>query len=131
LILLVIWFWPCFSVDIDLIAGIRLGTDDMLRASYYSPSPARRSFSTAGTPTPRSAPKATPTPTRLAQKKKTAAGRTPTAKTAAGAVGGVSVAAESSSRERQQMEQLNTDNLLNLSAMKRPRAQDFFMKPSD
>lgn len=111
--------------------GIRLGTDDMLRASYYTPSPSRRTFSTAGTPTPRRAPKSTPTPTSQKKKAAGAAARTPTVK-GAGAAAAAASAAESSLRaERQQMEQLNTDNLLNLSTTKRPRAQDFFMKPSD
>ena len=117
------------------MSGIRLGTDDMLRASYYTPSPARRGTSSfGGTPTPRRAPSSssrptpTSTPTAAAVKKRAAAAlRTPTVKSVAAAS-----VAESGARERQQqMEQLNTDNLLNLSAMKRPRAQDFFMKPAD
>ena len=105
----------------------------MLRASYYTPSPARRTSSFGSTPTPRrtsssSRPTPTSTPTAAAVKKRAAAAvRTPTVKSVA-----ASNVAESGARERQQqMEQLNTDNLLNLSAMKRPRAQDFFMKPAD
>ncbi len=120
------------NLFLSFVSGIRLGTDDMLRASYYTPSPARRTSSFGGTPTPRrtssSRPTPTSTPTAAAVKKRAAAAvRTPTVKSAA-----ASCVAESGARERQQqMEQLNTDNLLNLSAMKRPRAQDFFMKPAD
>ena len=109
------------NLNIKHVAGIRLGTDDMLRASY-TPSPSR--LSTSSTPTPRQAAKATPTP-----KKKAAAGATPTSLKPSAVAAAVEAARE---RQLQQMEQLNTDNLLNLSSSsKRPRAQDFFMKPGD
>ena len=133
---------------LTLFSGIRLGTDEMLRASY-TPSPAARR-STAGTPTPRSI-KSTPTPKSSRRR-----GHKATPKSAkvtpASKVGGEDITDNllnlSSSKvtgapprrsdpgrvERpapEAMPSLNTDNLLQIGEKTRPRAQDFFMKPKD
>lgn len=97
----------------------------MLRASY-TPSPSARKL---GTPTPqrmRETPTFKKTPSR-------SRGFTP----GGGAVDEDTLAemrARREKREQEARELINTDNLLNIggSALKaRPRAKDFFMKPSD
>jgi len=106
--------------------GIRLGTDDMLRASY-TPSPAR----SKGTPTPRQA-KFTPTPTKEK--------RTPGVKVTPSRSGSRSKGTDKARTTvdgavpkrppapAEETLNLNTDNLLNLGSEARPRAADF-MKP--
>jgi len=98
--------------------GIRLGTDDMLRASY-TPSPRRSS----ATPTPRGS-SVTPN-----QKRKT----TSSSKSKSSTPRGDKAARPRKSGAAEEQLNINTDNLLNIGggATKRQRAQDFFMKPTD
>ena len=99
-------------------SGIRLGTDDMLRASY-TPSPRRSS----ATPTPRGS-SVTPN-----QKRKT----TSSSKSKSSTPRGDKAARPRKSGAAEEQLNINTDNLLNIGggATKRQRAQDFFMKPTD
>ena len=106
-----------------IYSGIRLGTDEMLRASY-TPSPARRS---SATPTPRRA-KGTPSSTPKS-KVTPAAGRK-----AGGDITDDLLALAPRKPVPEEPLSVNTDNLLNIggsTANKRQRAQDFFMKPTD
>jgi len=118
--------------------GIRLGTDDMLRASY-TPTPGRSRSS--NTPTPSKFNKLTPTPKKTPSRKgvKTpAADGTPIAdkkssKSAADLVGDITdnlLNLPSATPKRRSLGSdsldVNTDNLLNISGGKRSRAQDFF-----
>jgi len=103
--------------------GIRLGTDEMLRASY-TPSPARKRNST---PTPRNM-RSTPTPKgkrlNVFNMKSTESNISK-----AGDITDNLLDLNQPSAHRRPSEDtvdINTDNLLNISQPKRPRAQDFF-----
>jgi len=116
--------------------GIRLGTDDMLRASY-TPTPGRSRSS--NTPTPSKFNKLTPTPKKTPSRKgvKTpaaAVGTPKSAKSVADPVGDITdnllnLPAATPKRRSLGNDKLDvsTDNLLNISGgAKRSRAQDFF-----
>ena len=114
--------------------GIRLGTDDMLRASY-TPTPHRGT----GTPTPRATPtRATPSPmTKNVGKQSATPGGKPQDKVVVDEsltdnLLNISGAGRGEKGVAGKAGQISTDNLLNLGkvAAKRTRAQDFFMKPS-
>jgi len=110
--------------------GIRVGTDQMLRASY-TPSPARK---VGGTPTPRlSSAKSTPshTPTRKTGSSKVTPNigvRTKTPGTGADITDNLLDIRTAKPIEKDKVK-VNTDNLLNLS--NRTRAAEFFIKPKD
>merc|ERR1719499_2284045 len=106
--------------------GIRVGTDQMLRASY-TPSPARKM---TGTPTPRHGSKSTSTPTRTPSSKPGKV--TPNIGVRTKTPGGHDITdnlLDIMKRKTHQTEMadsinVNTDNLLNLSG--RARAAEFF-----
>ena len=125
---------------IVFFAGIRLGTDDMLRASY-TPSPGRSRSSL--TPTPSKFKSFTPTPKKFVKTPSGGSKKTPSIKKSKT---GTPIAGSSGSTVKNQGDitdnllnlprrnvptaekiDLNTDNLLNISGGgKRQRTQEFF-----
>jgi len=106
--------------------GIRIGTDQMLKASY-TPSPSRR---TASTPTPRHFGKQTPsnTPSRKTTNKPTPNIGVRTKTPRSDVTDNLLNIRKEQSSDKMEKVKVNTDNLLNIST--RTRAADFF-KPNE